>query len=123
MLEGNWIMVSGEQDGQAIPEDELQKSRLVIAGNQHTVTWAEAELQGTHELDTSQTPMTIDATDTAGPFEGMFLKGICQFLHLLMVKYDCCQQSQQHLPHECDLAASVHHVLAAVVLPSSYSIR
>ena len=45
-------------------------------GNQHKVTWAKAELKGTHELDTTQTPMTIDATDTVGPFEGMSLKGI-----------------------------------------------
>lgn len=76
MLEGNWVMVSGAQDGQEIPADELHKFRLVIVDNQHTVTWAEAELKGTHELDTTQIPMTIDATDTAGPFEGMSLKGI-----------------------------------------------
>ena len=76
MLEGNWAMVSGEQDGKAIPDDELHKFGLAIVGNQHTVTWADAELKGTHELDTGQTPMTIDATDTAGPFEGMSLKGI-----------------------------------------------
>ena len=76
MLEGIWVMVSGEQDGQDIPEDKLKLSRLQIVGNQHTVTWADAVLKGTHELDTSQTPMTIDSTDTAGPFEGMSLKGI-----------------------------------------------
>ena len=76
MLEGNWVLVSGEQDGQVIPESEIHRYRMVIKGNQHTVTWAEAELKGTHELDTSQTPMTIDATDTAGPFEGMSLQGI-----------------------------------------------
>ena len=76
MLEGNWVLVSGEQEGQTIPKDDLQKYRLVIEGNHHTVTWAEAELKGTHELDPAQTPMTIDATDTAGPFEGMSLKGI-----------------------------------------------
>ena len=78
MLEGNWVLIRGEQDGQEVPADELSKSHLVIQGNQHTVTWATAELQGTHELDTSQDPMTIDATDTAGPFEGMSLKGIFQ---------------------------------------------
>ena len=76
MLEGNWVMISGEQEGQAIPNDDLKKYKLVIEGNQHTVTWAEAELKGTHRLDMDQTPMTIDATDTAGPFEGVSLKGI-----------------------------------------------
>ena len=76
MLEGTWIMIKGEQDGQEIPADELKQCKLEIAGNQHTVTWADAVLKGSHELDTTPTPMTIDATDTAGPFEGMSLKGI-----------------------------------------------
>ena len=76
MIEGNWVMVGGEQEGQVIPEDDIHKYKMLIEGNQHTVTWAAAELKGTHELDTSQTPMTIDATDTVGPFEGMSMKGI-----------------------------------------------
>lgn len=76
MIQGNWVLVSGEQDGEAIPEDEIHRFGLMIVGNQHTVNWAGAELQGAHELDTTQAPMTIDATDSAGPFEGMSLKGI-----------------------------------------------
>ena len=36
----------------------------------------EAVMKGTHILDPAQDPMTIDSTDTAGPFEDMSLKGI-----------------------------------------------
>lgn len=76
MLEGTWEMIRGEQNGQDEPEEDIKRSTLKIEGNQHTVTVGDAVLTGTHTLDTSQTPMTIDSTDTAGPFEGMSLKGI-----------------------------------------------
>ena len=76
MIEGTWKMIGGEQNGQDEPPEDVQRSTLEIAGNQHTVTVGDAVLKGTHELDTSQTPMTIDSSDTAGPFEGMSLKGI-----------------------------------------------
>ena len=76
MIEGTWKMIAGEQNGQDEPEDDIQRSTLEIVGDQHTVTVGDAILTGTHTLDIAQTPMTIDSTDTAGPFEGMSLKGI-----------------------------------------------
>jgi len=76
MIEGTWEMISGEQNGQEEPAEDVQRSTLEIVGNQHTVTVGDAVLKGTHTLDSSQTPMTIDSTDTAGPFENMSLKGI-----------------------------------------------
>lgn len=76
MIEGTWNMISGEQNGQDEPEADIQRSTLEIVGDQHTVTVGDAVLKGTHTLDTSATPMKIDSTDTAGPFEGMSLNGI-----------------------------------------------
>ena len=76
MIEGTWKMIKGEQNGQDEPEEDLKISKLEIVGDRHTVTVGKAVLTGTHQLGTSQTPMTIDSTDTAGPFEGMSLKGI-----------------------------------------------
>lgn len=76
MIEGIWKMIAGEQNGLDEPEDDLNRSTLEIVGNRHTVTVGDAVLTGTHQLDVSQTPMTIDSTDTAGPFEGISLKGI-----------------------------------------------
>ena len=76
MIEGTWKLIGGEQNGEDEPQEDLARSELVITGNEHTVTIGDAVLKGTHALDTSQTPMTIDASDTAGPFQGMSLKGI-----------------------------------------------
>jgi len=76
MLEGTWKLISGETKGQEEPAEVVRGSTLEIVGNQHTVTVGDTFMNGTHKLDTSQTPMTIDSTDTAGPFENMSLKGI-----------------------------------------------
>ncbi len=76
MIEGTWDLIGGEQNGEAEPAEDLERSSLIIEGDRHTVTIGDAVLMGTHALDTSQSPMTIDANDTAGPFEGMSLQGI-----------------------------------------------
>ena len=76
MIEGIWALTSGEQDGQDITEGDLNKSKLEIVGDQHTVTLGDVILKGTHKLDSSQSPMTIDVSDTDGPFAGKSMKGI-----------------------------------------------
>ena len=76
MIEGIWELMSGEQNGQDEPAEDVKSSRLEIDGDQHSVAVGDSVMKGTHKLDTSQTPMTIDSTDTAGPFENMSLKGI-----------------------------------------------
>jgi uncharacterized protein (TIGR03067 family) len=78
MIEGKWTLIAGEQDGQDIPNDAVEQSTLEIVGNQHSVRLGDDELKGTHSLDSEQDPMTIDSTDTAGPFAGQSLLGIFQ---------------------------------------------
>lgn len=76
MLEGTWKMIRGEQEGLDEPEEVIEMSTLEIAGDQHTVSMGDAVMRGIHKLDTSQTPMTIDSTDSAGRFMNVPLKGI-----------------------------------------------
>ena len=76
MIEGTWKLISGEQNGQEEPADDIGRSQLKIVGDQHTVTVGDSVMEGTHKLDTSRTPMAIDSTDTAGPFENVSLQGI-----------------------------------------------
>jgi uncharacterized protein (TIGR03067 family) len=76
MIEGTYKLIRGEQNGEAEPEEDIDRSRLEIDGNRHIVTIGDAVLEGAHTLDTSQTPMEIDALDTVGPFQGMSVKGI-----------------------------------------------
>lgn len=76
MIQGHWKLICGETNGENEPDEDVERSSLVIVGNEHTVNVGEAVMKGTHVLDPSQHPMTIDSTDTAGPFENMSLKGI-----------------------------------------------
>ena len=76
MIDGTWKLTGGEQDGHDIPDTEIQRSTLEIVGNKHSVNLGDNLLKGTHTLGTNQSPMTIDATDTEGPFAGQTLHGI-----------------------------------------------
>lgn len=76
MIEGKWTLIGGEQDGQDIPDADIQQSTLEIVGNEHTVNLGDDALKGTHTLNTDHNPMTIDASDNAGPFAGQTLLGI-----------------------------------------------
>ncbi|HMF15459.1 MAG TPA: TIGR03067 domain-containing protein [Gemmataceae bacterium] len=75
-FEGTWVMTSGENDGKPVAADVVKKSRLVIQGNRHTVKIGDDTYVGTHVLDPTKSPKTIDVKDTEGPFKGKTLKGI-----------------------------------------------
>ena len=75
-LQGTWVMVRGETDGQALPPETVKSARLVIEGNRHTVTVGNDKMVGTHHLDSTTKPKSIDTRDTEGPFKGMTLHGI-----------------------------------------------
>jgi len=76
MIEGSWKLTSGEENGQDVSAEDVANSTLQIDGRNHTVTLANDELAGSHQLDTTANPMMIDSTDTAGAFAGQTLLGI-----------------------------------------------
>lgn len=78
ITEGKWAMVRGEHDGQSMSAEEVQKSSLEIVGNRHTVHAGNLVFVGTHTLDSDKSPMTIDSTDTEGPYVGETRPGICK---------------------------------------------
>jgi uncharacterized protein (TIGR03067 family) len=75
-FEGTWMMASGENDGKPLAADVVKKARLVIQGDRHTVKVGDDTYVGTHVLDPTKSPKTIDVKDTDGPFKGKTVKGI-----------------------------------------------
>jgi len=59
-----------------VPAKTLEGATLTIEGNKHTVKVGKQTYKGTHKLDTTKSPKTIDITDTEGPFKGKTVKGI-----------------------------------------------
>jgi len=75
-LEGTWVLVSGEQEGKEFSEDIIKSGKLTMTGDKHTVKVGKDTIVGTHTVDPSKKPKTIDATDTEGPFKGKTTLGI-----------------------------------------------
>jgi uncharacterized protein (TIGR03067 family) len=75
-LQGAWVLSSGVDDGKKLSDDKLKGARLTVMGDKHTVQEGGKTYKGTHKLDASKKPKTIDITDTAGPFKGKTVLGI-----------------------------------------------
>jgi uncharacterized protein (TIGR03067 family) len=76
-LEGEWSMVSGEIDGQALPE-ELRKGAKRVAKEGETIVTINGRLflKAKFTIDPTKKPKTIDYTFTDGPTKGKKQLGI-----------------------------------------------
>jgi uncharacterized protein (TIGR03067 family) len=77
-LEGSWTLASGVDDGKKVSAKRLEGARLTFEGENHTVEMGGKTYKGTHKLDATKKPKTIDITDTDGPFKGKTVLGIYQ---------------------------------------------
>jgi uncharacterized protein (TIGR03067 family) len=75
-FQGTWVMASGEDDGKKVSADTLKTGQLMIDGDKHTVKVGDTTYKGTHKLDPTAKPKTIDITDTEGPFKDKTVLGI-----------------------------------------------
>jgi uncharacterized protein (TIGR03067 family) len=75
-LRGNWVMVSLEIDGEAVPDEQVASGRLVIEGNHYTPTYDGKAYPETFTLDPDQSPKAIDFVYTDGPRKGEVVRGI-----------------------------------------------
>jgi uncharacterized protein (TIGR03067 family) len=90
-MQGEWIMVSGESQGQPFPDRFVKSAKRVVEGDTYTVT-AETEdgpysVKARFKLDPTHKPGHIDATTSADGGESK-LVGIYEFkgdeLHICM---------------------------------------
>lgn len=78
--DGTWTLIGGEADGKALPEKSLKDGKLIIKGNQYSVTLADVgTIKGTQKLDSTKSPRTIDIMDADGPNKGKTCLGIYEF--------------------------------------------
>jgi len=76
-LQGEWTMVSGSRDGQAIPEEFLKGSKRVAKENETTViVGGQLVMKAKFTLEPSSKPKTIDYAVTDGPNKGKTQLGI-----------------------------------------------
>jgi uncharacterized protein (TIGR03067 family) len=76
-LAGEWSMVSGEFDGQALPETFVRSGKRVARGTEVTASFADqVYLKATFTVDPAQKPRSIDYTVIEGTNKGQTLHGI-----------------------------------------------
>src|SRR6476659_6293505 len=76
-LEGEWTMVSGEIDGQAMPDEMRKTAKRVVQDGETTVTiGGRLFMKAKFAVDPAKKPKAIDYTMTGGPTEGKTQLGI-----------------------------------------------
>jgi len=76
-LEGEWTLVSGMRDGQALPEDFVRIGRRLVEGNETTVLFGtQVYLKAAFALGVASDPKTIDYIVTAGDGRGESQLGV-----------------------------------------------
>ena len=76
-LQGEWLMVSGSADGQAMPDDMRKQMKRVCKGDETTTTMAgQIFMKAKITIDPSKKPKTIDYEMTEGFTKGKKQLGI-----------------------------------------------
>jgi uncharacterized protein (TIGR03067 family) len=76
-LEGEWSMVSGEANGQAMPKETVKSGKRVAKDGETTITiGGQVYFKAKFSIDPTKKPKAIDYTMTEGPTKGKTHLGI-----------------------------------------------
>jgi uncharacterized protein (TIGR03067 family) len=76
-LDGEWSMVSGEADGQAMPADIAKTGKRIAKGGETTILFGDKVfLKAKYTIDPTKKPKTIDYMMTEGFTKGKTQLGI-----------------------------------------------
>lgn len=76
MLDGTWIPVAAELDGQPLAAESLRNMKLFLVGNKYVARVGIVTDQGEVKLGSGTKPGTMDITGTGGPNEGKTIRAI-----------------------------------------------
>lgn len=77
ILEGEWLMLSGQIDGEKMPEELLKEMLRVAKDGETTVTMSgKVFLKAKYTIDPTKRPKTIDYAFSEGPTKGKKSLGI-----------------------------------------------
>jgi uncharacterized protein (TIGR03067 family) len=65
-LQGTWVAVAGEMEGVPVPADLRQGAKLTVTKDTLTLTWPQADFQGTCQLEPAANPPTVDVAQVSG---------------------------------------------------------
>lgn len=71
-LQGTWVLVSGEHDGQPIPEEVAKTVKLVFAGDKVTLYHNDQKNEGTFKVAADKKPKELDLDMDSGAVKGIY---------------------------------------------------
>jgi len=78
-LQGSWVMVAMESDGQEVPAEDFKDWKAVYEGNRVTLRAGDrVRRRGIITLDPARKPKAINTWDQDGPYEDQTVPGIYQ---------------------------------------------
>ncbi len=75
-IDGTWLASAAELGGKTFPDEVRKSIKLVMKGDQYTVTVGTNPDRGTCKLDPSAKPKALDITGTDGPNKGKTILAI-----------------------------------------------
>ncbi len=77
-LQGTWQVTAGVSDGKPIPKDQLERMKIVFAGEKMSLFPPDGKkaLESTFVVDSSKEPKAIDTTRAEGGARGKTANGI-----------------------------------------------
>jgi uncharacterized protein (TIGR03067 family) len=76
-VQGTWKLSAGEANSKTLASSYVEQGKLIVSGDEYTVTLAGAgTVTGTEKLDATTEPKSIDITDDSGPNKGKACLGI-----------------------------------------------
>jgi uncharacterized protein (TIGR03067 family) len=71
-LQGTWVLVSGEHDGQPIPEEVAKTVKLVFVGDKVTLHHNDQKNEGTFKVAPDKKPKELDLDMDSGAVKGIY---------------------------------------------------
>jgi uncharacterized protein (TIGR03067 family) len=78
-MQGDWVVVEGEQGGKSIGADDLKSMHFHVGSDQYEFKQTGATEKGTLSVDASQRPKALDIHIVEGDQAGKLQRGIYQF--------------------------------------------
>lgn len=106
MIEGDWIVVSGELGGRKMPDEGFKDAKLIMADGHYTFQ----NDHGDYKLIADENPKAMDIHGVEGPNKGKTLLAIYEVNgDTLKICYDLSGKSR---PHEFTTVAGTPQFLA-----------
>jgi uncharacterized protein (TIGR03067 family) len=82
-FQGTWMMVSGEADGTAVPEEHVKQNKITFVDNKVEIFSPhqnkEVMVSKVLKIDTTKTPHELQWSRETGPKAGIIMKAIYEF--------------------------------------------